>query len=340
MWAGDANNRILRQRSVFIIDRPLIPCDSPVMCDIKIAWEDKPLLLEELKWLDVSQQSLFQDLYGFAEANSEKPSHVVRDPKDFLREGNRSYQEGKYAKAIAAYSRYIEREPESSVAFLLRGNAYAADGTHSKALRDYDVSLAHEIPLPRYQQPTVYFNRANSKSELEDYAGALQDYSESIRLDQQYWQSFYNRANTYAELGRFEEAIADYDRINDPGSSNVDFNRGNALVASGRFEEAVQFCERAALKEENHPGVQQNLPALCQILSLVHGLEYRVQFPNYPRELHVEVAGAQENTVDSGNGNTFLMMGRAGNVGNFGGPGLAGGEGFDGKPLMLVRVRV
>ena len=340
MWAGDANNRILRQRSVFIIGRPLIPCDSPVICDIKIPREDKPLLLAELEWLDVSQQSLFQDLYGFAEANSEKQSYVVRDPKDYLREGNRFYQEGKYPKAIDSYSRYIERELESIVAFLLRGNAYAADGTHSKALRDYDAALAHEIRLPRYQRPTVYFNRANSKSELEDYAGALQDYSESIRLDQQYWQSFYNRANAYVDLGRFEEAIADYDRINDLGSSNVDFNRGNALVALGRFEEAVQFYERAALKEENHPGVQQNLPVLCQILSLVHGLEYRVQFPNYPKVLHVEVASAQENTVDSGDENHFLMMGRAGNVGNFGGPRLAGGKGFDGKPLMLVRVRV
>ena len=68
--SGDANNRILRQRSVFIIGPPLIPCDSSVICDIKIDREDKPLLLAELKRLADIQQSLFQDLYGFAEANN------------------------------------------------------------------------------------------------------------------------------------------------------------------------------------------------------------------------------------------------------------------------------
>ena len=41
MWSGDAMSRILRQRSVFIIGRPLIPEETAAIKTIQIAKDDK-----------------------------------------------------------------------------------------------------------------------------------------------------------------------------------------------------------------------------------------------------------------------------------------------------------
>ena len=124
MLSGDAMSRILRQRSVFIIGRPLIPTESAAIKKIQVAKDDKASLLKDLECLDVSQESLFQDIYGFSEAESvESPLRQVSDPKHYLLQGNWFYQKGDYPKAIEAYGKCIELEPSVCETYFLRGNA-------------------------------------------------------------------------------------------------------------------------------------------------------------------------------------------------------------------------
>ena len=68
MVSGDASARILRQRSVFIIGRSFLTVDTDILSEIVVAKEDKEALRLELQILDFHEESLFQDLYGFAEA--------------------------------------------------------------------------------------------------------------------------------------------------------------------------------------------------------------------------------------------------------------------------------
>ena len=231
MLSGDAMSRILRQRSVFIIGCPLIPTETEAIKKIKIAKDDKASLLKDLELLDVSRPSLFQDIYGFSEAEGVGSSlRQIRDPNDCFLQGNLFYQRGDYLKAIEAYSECIKLEPGVCEIYFLRGNAKAVCGDHEKAIEDYDKAVSHKNwSFLNFDPDTtklisnpilfmVYFNRGNAKSVLKDYEGALEDYTKAIEQNLPGDDGVvlhFNRANTYADLDKFEEAVAEYDKAID-----------------------------------------------------------------------------------------------------------------------------
>ena len=229
MLSGDAMSRILRQRSVFIVGRPLMPTESELIKKIQIDKGDKASLLHDLELLDVSRRSLFQDIYGFSESEGvESPLRQIRDPNVRLLQGNQSYQRGDYLKAIEAYSKCLGLAPGVCETYFLRGNAKAARGDHKQAIEDYDKAVSHKNrPFLNFNPDItklifnpilfmVYFNRGNAKSVLKEYEGALEDYTKAIEqkfpgLDAR--NLHFNCANTYADLDKFEEAVSEYDKV-------------------------------------------------------------------------------------------------------------------------------
>ena len=180
MLSGEAASRILRQRSVFMIGRPLVPENSDFIGEIEVAQADKPAVLADLELLDYSYQSLFQDIYGFAEANSVQ-ALLAADQVDYGQMGNRSYQDGDYSKAVEYYTRFASGYPNNHEAYFLRGNARAASRDHESALHDYSQAIAlsagsiHDLISHMF-----YFNRANSKSAVGNLEDALDDYAEQV----------------------------------------------------------------------------------------------------------------------------------------------------------------
>lgn len=339
MANGDAAPRILRQRSVFIIGRPFLPSDGKIVTELAIHKADKKLLLTDLEVLDIHQDSLFQDVYGFAQLNS-KGIVPALGPDIYRIRGNRHYQEEEYTEAIIAYGESIKLDPDVSLTHFLRGNVFSATGRHQEAVEDYDRALADSSLIHRITQDSMYFNRGNSKAEIEDHEGALCDYTEAIDLNPDFPQCYYNRGNTYLDLYRFCDALRDYDRMAGDTSWNAVFNRGNAFLALGNLSEARLSYQRAAEMSAEHEGVRQNLWTLEQIAGLLDESEYSVKAEPDPSTrtmcLRFQVSKADSNMVQDLN--RCLFFGRAGNTGNTGGPGLSGGRGFDGKPFIRVYV--
>lgn len=66
---GAAAPRILRQRSVFVIGRPLIPED--VLQHVEVRASDKTLIKKKLEDIfDISERTLFMDMPGFSVVNN------------------------------------------------------------------------------------------------------------------------------------------------------------------------------------------------------------------------------------------------------------------------------
>ena len=105
--SGDASTRILRQRSLFIVGRPLVHVDNSRIKALRIAQEDKTQLLTELKALDIDQESLFLDVQGFARAIQRRhlPDLPDRTPVAHVQSANRFYQQEKYEEAIHHYTK-------------------------------------------------------------------------------------------------------------------------------------------------------------------------------------------------------------------------------------------
>ena len=341
--SGDAMARILRQRSVFVIGRPLVTLGHGVIEEITIEKGDKEAILGELAAIDFNEATLFQDVYGFAQA-----SKRMRGPRlsagAYLRRANNYYQLGEYDKAVEDYDRSIEAGSATGLTYLLRANVLAASGRHDEAIADYNRADGDAVILQQGNQDVVLYNRGNSKAETGDLQGAIQDYTEAISRDPTIAQFYYNRGNAYLDLHHFQEAITDFDAAYcldgplGPRDLNSLFNKGIALLATGQLPKALDTYRQASSIGNDHEGVHQNLWTLNRIVVLLQGLDYSLRAaPDggtgrmalwFSLPKGYEPVGRELQRC--------LFFGRAGNAGNTGGPGLVGGQGFDGKPFISV----
>ena len=336
---GDASARILPQRSAFLIGRPLLTVKDGLITEITIAREDKQLLERELEALDFSQDTLFQDVYGFAQASNLKSVPPLTFEAQ-LRKGNRHYQKQEYLEAIAAYEQSTKLAPDAGLTYLLRGNAYAATDRHLEAISDYDKAEKYLTKIDHHTRDAVYLNRGNSKSELRDCDGAIQDYTKAIDLNPGLVQGYFNRGNAYQDLYRFEEALLDYDHDIGKSALSACFNKANALLALGRFSEARACYQESIAKDVSRENAESNLAIVDQILALTDGLEFTITAPPLRGvnilHLRIEVSGHPK---QMGQESKFLpFVGRIGNTGNTGGPNLWGGKGLEGKAGGLIEI--
>ena len=216
--------RILRQRGVFIIGRPLIPTSGHIIREINISKQDKVELLKELSLLDINESSTFPDIYGFSASEKVTAPVHVRTPQFYLVQGNRHYQAGDYTRAIAAYDNCIALSPGIGELHLLRGNAKSAAKLYREATDDYRqvivnieqpfLSLGHiensaALDLMMF---IAHFNCGNAMAELSDYEAALSSYSEATQIDGHMlpdkFQVLYNRGNIYLDATQPDKAVS------------------------------------------------------------------------------------------------------------------------------------
>ena len=73
-----------------------------------------------------------------------------------------------------------------------------------------------------------YFFRGLAKLNLDDYEGAIQDYSKAIELNPNYFHAYMYRGVAWHNLRKYEEAMADYAQAIalEPRDAYVYANRG------------------------------------------------------------------------------------------------------------------
>ena len=357
MLSGDAVPRILRQRGVFIIERPLLPTYGRIITEIEISKDDKASLVKELRLLDISESSLFPDIYGFSTLENTTAPTLVRTPHFYLVQGNQHYQAGNFMKAISAYDNCIDLSPGVGELYFLRGNAKCEAKHYGEAVVDYRQAIAYrEQPIlglghtenNAIFKPLVfmaYFNCGNAQAELTDYKAAVISYSEAIQMDGQSVlgkdQALFNRGNAHLDLSHFDEAIKDYNealslQASEVKSRSILYNKGNALVMLGQFNEALK-CYRMGQPNEWTEGMVQNSASLEQVIEKIRNREYSVHFnkeSNYGGLMRVAVYA---DGYDGNNSWNVVFKGREGNIGNFGW-GFPGGGGFEGKMGFVITV--
>ena len=174
-------------------------------------------------------------------------------------------EQGKYEKAIAAYSESIHLRPNVSVSYNNRGVAKKELRQYEAAMADYDEAIRLK---PDYAG--AYYNRGIAKSELGCHEAAMADYDEAIRLKPDHVNAYYNRGVAKYRLGRHKAAMADFDeaiRLK-PDYAGAYLNRGivnNALSdkdAARRDFGKARDLARAAGDEEVATNAEQALKVL------------------------------------------------------------------------------
>ncbi|HEY0429842.1 MAG TPA: protein kinase [Pyrinomonadaceae bacterium] len=104
-------------------------------------------------------------------ANSAVDEKAVNASKEFYREGDKFYSQRNYKKAIEAYTRGIELNPNDSGLYNNRGIAY-------HIMREFEKAIA--------------------------------DYTKAAELNPNHFSAYNNRGLVYQEMGNKEQAVADF----------------------------------------------------------------------------------------------------------------------------------
>lgn len=128
----------------------------------------------------------------------------VKTARQYLEDGLALSEQNNYLQAIDSFTKAIELDPNSKMAFFNRGVAYSRQHQFNQAL--VDLNKAIELDL-RYA--SAYYERSKVYCYINEWPHTLKDATMVIDIDPQFVQAHYIKGVTHIKQGEFNEAIKD-----------------------------------------------------------------------------------------------------------------------------------
>ncbi|MEH1811618.1 MAG: tetratricopeptide repeat protein [Nostoc sp.] len=197
----------------------------------------------------------------------------LHDAKSYNKRGLAFYQMGRLEEAINDYTQAIRINPNVAVTYKNRAEARSHVGDNQGAIEDYTQAIKinphyadayKNRGITRYllgsqpgfphaikinpQDAIAYKKRGNARSDLGDFEGAIEDYTQAIQINPNYADAYYNRGNARSDLGDFEGAIEDYTQAIEINFNYADafYNRGNIRLEIADKQGAIEDFQKAA----------------------------------------------------------------------------------------------
>jgi len=141
------------------------------------------------------------------------------------------------------------------IAYNNRGNAYVAKGDYDRAIQDFDQS----IKLNQTYTKSIN-NRGVAYLRKGEYDFAIRAFDKAIRLNPEYAEALANRAEAYLKRKEYDRAASDFDeaiRI-DPGLQAAWSGRCWSRAVLGALRTALEDCQKA-LAEPNSAAAHDSL---------------------------------------------------------------------------------
>lgn len=194
------------------------------------------------QWIELNKKPQLQEvlqLINEAEQEEEKKREVNKELTawDYIRRGDRAYDEGDFRKALNEYSKAIKLDPGNTAAYNNRGYVYDELEQYEKAIADYTKAI--EI---NQSYATAYSNRGASYYELKQHESAVKDCIKAIELKPNNATFHNNLGTVYCELNQHDKAIEQYTKAIEIEPNDTDFynNRGAAYSEVGQHERAIE----------------------------------------------------------------------------------------------------
>ena len=359
----DVAPRILRQHSLFVFGHPILPEQHAT--SVAIAAESKDNILETLALQhDLSRESLFRDINGFAAANK-RLSRVRRSKTsaDYFRDAKEAFKKRNCEKAIRDLDEAVYLSPQGVKAHVGRAHCWVGLGLATKdpsryerALSDYGIAIDNMGRELRQEdivlRAAILHDRGNVRAQLGDLKGSVQDYSASCDApdNPSFLKShaYFNRGNAYFKMQRWDEAAEDYKEaiLDDFGPRDAHFNLANTYVKQGKYAQAIEHYNKViqeAASTATSPSYGNALTNRAASRALSGDLEAAA------REFREnDFEGPNRRTIEdalrtNGANSHLAFVGNIGNIGNMGllsSGGIAGGlPGFPGGAGFLEPFR-
>jgi tetratricopeptide (TPR) repeat protein len=171
----------------------------------------------------------------------------------YIKRGNVHSDQGDYDRAIADYTAAVRVEPKNALAYQNRGLAHAKKGDFDAVLADCEKALALDPKLA-----SAHFIRATAYSSKGDRQRAITEFNLALRLDPKNALAYNGRGMTHADAEDYDKSIADYTaalRL-EPKLTLAYVNRGIAYRLKGNPERAIkEFTTALRLEPRNVPAL-------------------------------------------------------------------------------------
>jgi tetratricopeptide (TPR) repeat protein len=149
--------------------------------------------------------------------------------------GGQYHDVGRYADALADYSRAIELNPESAQTIASHGDMLRHLLRYEEALADYTRAIEIKPESARFRA-----GRGDSYSNMGRYVDALADYNRAIDINPKSAITIAGRGRVLRQLRRYGEALADFSRAIEisPESGWIIAGRGDVYHDIGRYNDA------------------------------------------------------------------------------------------------------
>jgi tetratricopeptide (TPR) repeat protein len=174
---------------------------------------------------------------------------------DWLNYGNQLWRFNQLDKAISAFERAIQINPNSHYAYYGKGLTLFLQYKNQQAVDAFKqaTKLAPNFsPAWRYLSETLW--------DLNQYPQALNAYDQAIKISPEYFVLYVGRGRVLYKLKRYQEAISSYNqalKLN-PNDSLTYKNRGNAHSGLKDYQRAIADYNQALKLDPNHASAYNN----------------------------------------------------------------------------------
>ena len=197
-----------------------------------------------------------------------------------VREAWKFYENGDYNGVIKLNDEALQLNPNNSLAYYGRGNAYAYLGQYERAIQDYDKAIQINS-----NYANAYNNRGTSYKNLGQYERAIQDFNKALEFKEHEF-IYNNRGVAYAVLGQKEQAIQDYSKAIqlNPSYSTAYYNRGIVYNDLGQKELAIQDYSKAIQLNPNYSEAYYNRGVIYYYLR-----QYENALKDFEKDLELNI---------------------------------------------------
>ena len=143
-------------------------------------------------------------------------------------------------KGMASTMSDYTSKHDIAVKYYNEGKAQSEAGNRQEAIKLYTKAIENYPVEDNYTKSEAYFNRGLNKRYVDDYKGAIADYTQAIKLRLDYYKAYNNRGFAKLQIDDYTGAIVDftatikYDNYNTEFTNMALGNRGIAKLSLGQ----------------------------------------------------------------------------------------------------------
>jgi tetratricopeptide (TPR) repeat protein len=172
----------------------------------------------------------------------------TNNENDLISEGLQYYNNKDYQKAIFAFSKHLQNNPNDTDVLFMRAMTKSELNDKYGAISDYDkiLSFEGEVTPKAYKFSTIYNNKAYCLVNLKNYKEALPLVEKALNLDKTEGYIWDTRAEIHLNLGNYSQAISDATKALDiEKNANSYLVRGLAFLKSANKSKGCQDLSKS-----------------------------------------------------------------------------------------------